>query len=103
VIDLLYYRNCKGVAAVSVDEGKTVVLPNGREIPWQEAWEEVDEDLRAELTEAQGKTVALAEKVEWAKPKPIYRDDPDIANLLDGIGQTPVEPNPDLLDLLGDS
>ncbi|MDB4277995.1 hypothetical protein N9917_00030 [Deltaproteobacteria bacterium] len=99
MIDPLYYRNRANAVAVSVDDGETVIIPLGRELPWREVWEEVDGDLRAELSEAQERAVVIAEKEDWAKPQPIWRDDKDVAAVLDSLGSTAVIPNPDLEDL----
>jgi len=43
-IEILFYRNCKGAVAVSLDDGETVWTPQGRNIPITPAWEWTDED-----------------------------------------------------------
>jgi hypothetical protein len=94
MIDLLYYRNRSGAVAVSADDGEQVIIPSGRTLPWREAWTEDDGDLRAELSEPQVKAITLAEQEIWAKPQPIWRDDPDVAAVMDSFDiKTPVAPS----------
>ena len=52
----LYYRNRAGAIAVSVDDGDTLVLPNGRTIEVNAMWEETDPDEGA-LSEPQREAV----------------------------------------------
>jgi len=59
--DPWYYRNPKGLVAISVDEGETVCIPSGKVLPWAEAWEETMDNLGAELTPAQQ---AVIDKIE---------------------------------------
>ena len=94
--DLFYYRNRSGLIAVSFDQGDTIILPSGKLMDHTEFWEDVSEDLRAELTPQQEATLArnvekedktemgqiirrykqrrkLQERLDGQEPEPVYR------------------------------
>jgi hypothetical protein len=57
-VEILFYRNCAGAVAISLDEGETVWTPAGRNIPLVPAWEWTDEDgLESLLTSPQVKAL----------------------------------------------
>lgn len=57
----LFYRNCVGAVALSVDDGETVWIPQGRNIPLTPAWKWTDEDgLEACLNDVQTKALEHA-------------------------------------------
>lgn len=60
VEDIIYYTTEKGLVAVSLDEGETIVLPTGKRMPPTEAWEETSEDLESRLTDAQKRALRVA-------------------------------------------
>lgn len=65
--DIIYYSNRAGKVVVSLDGGETVLLPTGREVPWDAGWVESDEDLRERLTSEQEQRVAKVVAVEQAE------------------------------------
>ena len=60
--DPWYYLNPSGKVAFSMDEGDTLCLPSGKLIPYQDAWEEVQDDLQGKLTPTQAKTLGAMQK-----------------------------------------
>jgi len=61
VDELLFYRNKIGAVAISVDDGETVWIPSGRNLPLTLAWEWTDEPgLETLLTPQQNKVLEEA-------------------------------------------
>jgi len=55
--DIIYYTTPKGLVAVSLDEGETIILPGGKTMPPTEVWEEAATDLKDKLTPVQREAV----------------------------------------------
>lgn len=95
--DPIYYCNQRGAVAVSIDDGHRLLLPTERVIPLTDAWEESDEDLRAELTSWQRRLLEAHEAEE--------REDERWVALADRLGDEANSPAPpddiDIDDLLG--
>jgi hypothetical protein len=51
--EILYFTTPKGLVAVSLDEGETIVLPSGKTMKPTEVWEEASTDLIDKLTPIQ--------------------------------------------------
>lgn len=51
--DIIYYETAKGLVAVSLDEGETIILPSGKTMPPTEMWEESPIDLKDKLNALQ--------------------------------------------------
>lgn len=66
VTDIIYYVTAKGLVALSLDEGETIILSSGKRMPPTEVWEETSDDLEASLSDKQ-KTLL----VEARKKKPM--------------------------------
>ena len=64
----VYYRNCAGMIAISVDDGDSLVLPNGRVIETNSMWEET-EPAPQSLTERQQEILKKVTDQETANDK----------------------------------
>jgi len=63
VTEPLYYRNCKGDVALSLDDGETIWTPQGRNIPMTPSWEWTDEeDLEVLLSTPQAQALERSRK-----------------------------------------
>jgi len=95
---LVYYTNHAGVVAVSVD-GWTdgfIFLPDGRAVEVGHPWVEANE--QHELTDAQRERVEPL--LAGLEDKMRFRDELAV-EILDGLGQTHIESDIDIDELLG--
>lgn len=93
-VDLCYFRNRSGLVAVSCDEGDTLILPTGKIMEFNEFWEDVEEDLKSQLTTPQDaalqRMIARIDQSEIGGIVRTYSRNKRIQERLDGVDHEPV-------------